>query len=102
VRPRRFDDLHRTAFVQSSCRYGLMKYSIIEQGCTARLLATDTKMTDKDHKERIAAAVAAGDSLWKQWRVIAAGDPFSDAGTAPGVRFEVLSARPCGCRGFAS
>jgi hypothetical protein len=68
-----------TAFVRSSCTYGLMKYSIIAAGWTALILGQAGKASGHYDKPRIAAAIAQYDALWIRWRQIAAADPYSSS-----------------------
>jgi hypothetical protein len=79
-----------TAFVRSSCTYGLMKYSIIAAGWTALILGQAGKASGQYDKPRIAAAIAQYDDLWRQWKQIAASDPYS----ATLVRDVAFAGRP--------
>jgi hypothetical protein len=66
-----------TAFVRSSCTYGLMKYSIIAAGWTSLILGQEGKASGHYDKPRIAASIAQYDELWRRWKQIAATDPYS-------------------------
>ncbi len=65
-----------TAFMRSSCQYGLMKYSIIAVGWTAILLAQESEVKGGSLDPRVATCIRRWDTLWKQWHAMAAADPL--------------------------
>jgi hypothetical protein len=63
-----FADPATQDFVETSCTYGRIKYSIIEQAWRILLYGQrGDKLKDYDY-ETISAAIARYDELWKEWR----------------------------------
>jgi hypothetical protein len=70
-------DAGNAAFVRSSCRYGLMKYSAIEAGWTATLLAQESHLRGGAlDKARIGSAIQKWDRVWAAWKAMAVRDPL--------------------------
>ena len=70
-----FADATTQDFVETSCAYGRIKYSIIEQAWTILLY---DQMGDKSKHydcEKISAAIAEYDNLWKEWRALKESNP---------------------------
>jgi hypothetical protein len=62
-------------FVETSCAYGRIKYSIFEQAWTILLLGKQGDETKHYDQSRIAKAIAEYDRLWAKWRQLKAEHP---------------------------
>ena len=70
-----FADPATQDFVETSCAYGRIKYSIIEQAWTILLYgATGDKSGQYDYG-KLTAAIARYDSLWNEWRALKTAHP---------------------------
>jgi len=88
----RFADPATQDFVESSCAYGRIKYSIIEQGWTILLCGAMGDKAGQYDVGRLSAAIARYDELWQEWRELKAAHPscatlYKDAafGDKPGL-----------------
>jgi len=71
----RFADPATQDFVESSCAYGRIKYSIFEQGWTILLTGALGDKSGQYDFGRLSAAIARYDALWKEWRALQAAHP---------------------------
>jgi hypothetical protein len=70
-----FADPATQDFVETSCAYGRIKYSIFEQAWTILLYgATGDKSGQYDYG-KLSAAIARYDSLWDEWRALKKAHP---------------------------
>ncbi|MFS4466491.1 hypothetical protein [Maribacter sp. 2210JD10-5] len=79
------DDTALKEFLVTSCKYGLLKYQIVEQFWTVSLLGRQEELTGKSHKKRIIAALKKYDQLWQEWETLVNQSPsaatiFNDVG----------------------
>jgi hypothetical protein len=63
-----FPDAQTKDFVLTSAAYGRIKYSLFEQGWTILLYGALGDKSKHYDCEKISAAIAAYDQLWKEWR----------------------------------
>jgi hypothetical protein len=71
----KFADAATQDFVETSCAYGRIKYSIFEQAWTILLLGAQGDTTKQYDRARIAKAIAEYDRLWAEWRALKAAHP---------------------------
>jgi hypothetical protein len=71
----KFRDAATQDFVETSCTYGRIKYSIFEQSWTVLLLGKQGEATKQHDPERISRAIAEYDRLWVEWRQLKAEHP---------------------------
>lgn len=62
-------------FVETSCAYGRIKYSIFEQGWTILLYGEMGDRSGQYDCEKISAAIARYDKFWREWRELKAAHP---------------------------
>ncbi|MCF8714697.1 hypothetical protein JM658_07635 [Joostella atrarenae] len=62
-------------FIITSCKYGLIKYSIVEQFWTISLLGKQGGLDDNLGKQRISNAIIKYDELWKEWEDLYVNNP---------------------------
>jgi len=65
-----FADKQTQDFVETSCAYGWIKYSIIEQAWTILLYGAAGDKSKNYDCEKISAAIAQYDKLWREWRTL--------------------------------
>jgi hypothetical protein len=65
-----FADKQTQDFVETSCTYGRIKYSIIEQAWTILLYGAAGDKSKNYDCEIISAAIAQYDKLWQEWRTL--------------------------------
>jgi hypothetical protein len=70
-----FADPATQDFVETSCAYGRIKYSIFEQGWTILLYGMLGDQSGQYDCGKIAAAMASYDELWQEWRELKAAHP---------------------------
>ena len=70
-----FTDPATRDFVVTSCTYGRLKYSVIEQAWTILLLGKQGDTSGTYDKPKMQAAIAAYDQLWDDWRKLKATNP---------------------------
>jgi hypothetical protein len=70
-----FADPQTQEFVETSCAYGRIKYSIFEQGWTVLLYGQMGDRSKRYNCEKISAAIAKYDELWSEWRALKAAHP---------------------------
>jgi hypothetical protein len=70
-----FDDPARQDFVETSCAYGRIKYSIIEQAWTILLYGGLGDKSGHYDCGKISAAIARYDELWNEWRKLKVAHP---------------------------
>jgi hypothetical protein len=70
-----FADAATQDFVETSCAYGRIKYSIIEQGWTVLLYGAAGDKSKTYDCEKLSAAIARYDQLWQEWRELKASHP---------------------------
>ena len=71
----KFADATTQDFVETSCAYGRIKYSIFEQGWTILLCGAAGDQTKNYDCQKISAAIARYDELWQEWRTLKAAHP---------------------------
>jgi hypothetical protein len=96
-----FADAPTGEFACVSARYGLYKYQVIAAGWTALLLTEHGKASGQHDGPGIAAAVAAYDHAWVEWRQLAADHPLCPSlpqtaarGGGPGLQAAIERCRP--------
>lgn len=87
-----FADKQTQDFVETSAAYGRIKFSIFEQAWRILLYGQEGDMTKRYDCPKITAAIAAYDTLWKEWRKLKAEHPscatlYKDvaSGNKPGI-----------------
>jgi len=70
-----FADPAAQDFVETSCAYGRIKYSIFEQGWTILLCGAMGGKSGQYDLDKLSAAIARYDALWKEWRALKAAHP---------------------------
>jgi hypothetical protein len=70
-----FADATTQDFVETSCTYGRIKYSIIEQAWTILLYGQAGDKSGHYDYARLSTAIAKYDELWKEWRELKASHP---------------------------
>jgi hypothetical protein len=70
-----FADVPTQDFVETSCSYGRIKYSIFEQGWTILLYGAQGDSTKQYDREKMGSALAQYDQLWKEWRELKQAHP---------------------------
>jgi hypothetical protein len=70
-----FADPATQDFVETSCAYGRIKYSIFEQGWTILLCGAMGDQSGRYDVGRLSAAIAGYDALWLEWRALKAAHP---------------------------
>lgn len=70
-----FADAATQEFVETSCAYGRIKYSIFEQGWTVLLYGALGDDTKQYNCQKISTAIQRYDSLWNEWRELKATHP---------------------------
>jgi len=70
-----FADPQTQAFVETSCAYGRIKYSIFEQGWTILLYGQMGDRSGHHDCDRLSSAIARYDDLWKEWRALKEAHP---------------------------
>jgi len=66
----RFADPQTQNFVETSCAYGRIKYSIFEQAWTILLYGQAGDRSGKYDREKLSAAINKYDELWADWRTL--------------------------------
>jgi hypothetical protein len=101
-----FSDPATREFVTTSATYGRIKYAIVEQAWTILFLGGAGDAAGRYDTERLSAAIASYDRLWKEWRTLVADHPscatiYMDVGFEgrPGIgaavdRYRRLAASP--------
>lgn len=70
-----FADAATQDFVETSCAYGRIKYSIIEQGWTVLLYGAAGDKSKSYDCDKLSAAIARYDQLWQEWRELKSSHP---------------------------
>ena len=70
-----FADPATQDFVETSCAYGRIKYSIFEQGWTILLAGAMGDKSGQYDYGKLTAAIARYDALWTEWRALKAAHP---------------------------
>lgn len=65
-----FADPQTQDFVETSCAYGRIKYSLFEQAWTVLLYGAMGDKSKYYDCEKISSAIATYDQLWKEWRTL--------------------------------
>jgi hypothetical protein len=70
-----FADPPTQDFVETSCAYGRIKYSIFEQAWTILLYGRMGDQSGHYDCDKLSAAIARYDGLWREWRALKATHP---------------------------